>query len=143
MHCIVPLAGPLEGPEDRCNTIIITCREVLQHHSHAVLQHMSKPKKPITCRQCGNTINRTQENCPHCGASTGGRRGKLALLVIGSLVIIFSLLQFENLWVFAVIGLIIVLVGANGLYERRKRIQEAEAEIASGSTGEPDSTGES
>lgn len=96
---------------------------------------MSEHEKPIICRQCGEAIDRTRDNCPHCGASTGGWRGKLALALVGVLVIVFSLFRIQDLWVFGMIGLVVALVGANGLYDRRKRIQEAEAEVASGSTG--------
>jgi hypothetical protein len=97
---------------------------------------MSEHEKPIICRQCGEAVDRTRANCPHCGASTGGWRGKLALVLIGALVIVFSLTRIQQLGVFGVIGLVVALVGANGLYDRRKRIQKAEAEVASRSTGD-------
>jgi len=92
---------------------------------------MSAGDQQIICRRCGETISRNVDSCPHCGASIRSRRGPIVTLVIGLLIAGSTLVRLGELWPYALIGLVVAFGGGYFLYDRRRRIRDAE----SGSTG--------
>lgn len=88
---------------------------------------MSADDKRIICRRCGENVSMTVGNCPQCGAEIRGRRGPLGALVIGLIIVVASVLDLGQLWVFGLLGLLLAFGGGYFLYDRRNRIQEATA----------------
>lgn len=86
---------------------------------------MSTDDNRIICRRCGENVSRTVGNCPHCGADIRGRRGPIAGMILGLIIIASSITDLEQLWVFGVLGVLLVFGGGYFVYDQRKRIQQA------------------
>lgn len=85
---------------------------------------MSSGEQQIVCRRCQETIPADAGNCPHCGASIRGYGGPVAAIIFGLIVGVAG--AVGGLWFYAGIGLIVLLVGAYLIYDKRGRIQEAQ-----------------
>lgn len=86
---------------------------------------MSTDEDRIICRRCGENVSMTVGSCPRCGAEIRGRRGPLMALIIGLLIVASSLLRFEQLLVFGVLGLILAFGGGYFIWDQRRRIRRA------------------
>jgi len=87
---------------------------------------MSEGPESIVCRRCEEAIPAGADDCPHCGKSRQGRAPWLAIS-LGTILFFPSLLRIGDLWLFAVLG--ILLIGIGGFLirgERQRKKQAAE-----------------
>jgi len=94
---------------------------------------MSHQERKIECRRCHEHVPMTAESCPHCGASVRNTRAMVAVGVFGALIVGASLLNLSQLWVFGLVGLVLVLTASYLVYDKRQRVEaatEASAGIA-------------
>jgi len=91
---------------------------------------MSEDPESIVCRRCEEVIPVGVKDCPHCGKRRQGR-GPWIAISIGAILFLPSLLRIGDLWLFAVLG--IVLIGIGGFLvrgERERKRQAAEQAMA-------------
>lgn len=93
---------------------------------------MSSDEDRIICRRCGENVSMTVGACPRCGAEIRGRRGPIGALVLGLVIMISSLLEFGQLWVFGLLGLLLAFGGGYFIWDQRRRIREATEAHAQG-----------
>ena len=86
---------------------------------------MAATEKHIICRQCGENVSMTVGSCPKCGAEIRGQKTSAAALIIGVVLVAVSLTDPGQFWLFALVGLFVGFGGGFFLYDRRKRIKDA------------------
>lgn len=84
---------------------------------------MSAVDEQIQCRKCRETIPVEGDTCPHCG--TGIRStGKLVVVaVLGAILAISSFWNIGQLFIFLVIGVVMVVGSGALIYDKRQRMQ--------------------
>ena len=73
----------------------------------------------ITCRKCGTTVDVANGNCSQCGTAVRGRKGPVAMMVIGGLLVGFGVVTGG--WLHALVGIFLAVGGGYLIYEQRQR----------------------
>lgn len=88
---------------------------------------MSQAEEQIVCRQCREVIPFQSGGCPHCGTSERDRWKWIAVVAVGVIISIFSLVA--TIWSFLAVGAFLVVIGGYILWDQRNRRQQAEQRI--------------
>lgn len=84
---------------------------------------MSSGEQQIQCRSCRDEIPLDSGNCPNCGTSIRNLTPPVASVGVGLLVAAGSLTNLGDLWVYGLMGLVMITVGAFLIQDRRRRTQ--------------------
>jgi len=63
--------------------------------------------------------------CPHCGTSVRGLTAPIAVIVLGAIIAVASILNVGDLWICGAIGLVMMAVGGVTIDSRQNRLVTA------------------
>ena len=83
---------------------------------------MSAGEKQIRCRKCKEIISVESGSCPHCGTGIRSTIAPLAVLVLGLIITVATVINLGELWFYTLIGVAMAVVGGFLIYEKRSRM---------------------
>lgn len=83
---------------------------------------MSTSERRIVCRNCGETFDVDEGNCPSCGTGVRGYKGPIAMLGVGLLILLLGVQSGG--WMYVIVGIVIAVGGGYLIYDQRQRFRE-------------------